>query len=618
MTKFLSMIQISKITFVLLFTIAFHAQTRNFDSELQKHPKQDSVRVEILIDYCVESLFSNPKNYLSRAKEAYQISQKNKYTKGIIRSLNCIGNYHEQKSNADQAFVYYFQALQIAEKNKDIDNQFIGFNNIGIMFNSINQPKKALQYLLQGENLMAQNKQYNTTKNASLLTNIAISYSQLQNTKKSLDYFQKVLTICKFLKLDFGIALATSNIGQIYIDEKNYPEAEKYLLQSKAIAEKLHLVKFLGNIYRNIAILESEKQNKDKAKIYYEKSLSIAKETNDKSALIITYGELEKLYYAKKDFKNAYESNKQLIVLKDSIFNTEKQSIIEELNTKYETQKKEEKIKSLSQEKKIAELENQKQKSLLFIIISSVITLSILVLLLFRKYQNNKEKQLLQSNLDKIKAEKKAVESDLKALKSQMNPHFIFNSLHSIQTQFLYGDKNIANEMMTNFTQLTRDIMETSNQKWITIEEEINILKRYLELEKMRIKDNFFYTITHDTTLELDYHKIPPMLLQPFVENSIKHGLMHKEGKKIVSIHFSLDAKEEHIVCTIEDNGIGREKSAAIQAQNKHKSFSTNSIQKSLQLLNNSGNEKDILHYEDLKDTHGNSIGTKVTITISL
>lgn len=113
-----------------------------------------------------------------------------------------------------------------------------------------------------------------------------------------------------------------------------------------------------------------------------------------------------------------------------------------------------------------------------------------------------------------------------------MNPHFIFNALNSIHVQFMYGDKLVANEQLNNFTYLTRQILEVSGKKQIAISDEVDILTKYLELEKLRFQKDFTYTISIAENIDEDYHIIPPMLIQPIVENSLKHDLMHKKGAK--------------------------------------------------------------------------------------
>jgi sensor histidine kinase YesM len=199
-----------------------------------------------------------------------------------------------------------------------------------------------------------------------------------------------------------------------------------------------------------------------------------------------------------------------------------------------------------------------------------------------------------------------------------MNPHFIFNALNSIQEQFMFGDKLLANEQMGNFTTLTRQILTVSGKKQIPLATEIDLLTKYLELEKMRFDSDFTYHIEIAENIDDEYTELPPMLIQPFVENSIKHGLLHKKGHKELLLSFALNQDETFLICTIRDNGIGREQSKVIQQKNKHNSFSTSSIAQRLELLYGGTTTENLLQYKDLKDENGNPTGTVAILQIYL
>lgn len=218
-----------------------------------------------------------------------------------------------------------------------------------------------------------------------------------------------------------------------------------------------------------------------------------------------------------------------------------------------------------------------------------------------------------------LQAEKLTLEKDLQvhlltAIKSQMNQHFMYNTLNGIQEQFLFGDKTIASEQLSNFTQLTRQILDVSSKRSIPISTEIEILTKYLDLEKMRFSEGFNYNITFGDTIDEDYHQIPPLLIQPFIENAIRHGLLHKNGEKVVEVHFELDAPEENIICTVQDNGIGRAKANEINAKRirQFDSFSTSATEERLRLLTSASTKQNFIAYQDLPE------GTKVKITIPL
>lgn len=211
------------------------------------------------------------------------------------------------------------------------------------------------------------------------------------------------------------------------------------------------------------------------------------------------------------------------------------------------------------------------------------------------------------------------IESELKALKAQMNPHFIFNSLNSIQEVFFTGDKRLANEHLSRFSQLMRNILRASSRQSLTLQEEINMMEEYLALEALRLGDTFSYNVTYDSAVDIFTMEIPPMILQPFIENSIKHGLQHKNGVKQVSINFDYDDNEEKLVCTISDNGIGRSASAIINTKRiGHQSFATSATSRRFDMLNSTREQKFAYYYIDNTDSEGNATGTTVHISLPI
>ena len=202
------------------------------------------------------------------------------------------------------------------------------------------------------------------------------------------------------------------------------------------------------------------------------------------------------------------------------------------------------------------------------------------------------------------------MELELKAIRSQMNPHFIFNCLNSIQDLILNEKTDASYDYIVLFAQLVRNTLNYSNQDFIPFEKELEFLNIYLRLEKLRFKDDFEYVIESNGVADV---KIPSLLVQPFIENALVHGLLHKIGLKKLKVTFSLN---EELICVIEDNGIGVEKSKAIKArQGGHTSFAMAAIQKRLELLKQQGFDEAAYTLEDLGQA-GNSEGTRVILTI--
>jgi hypothetical protein len=224
----------------------------------------------------------------------------------------------------------------------------------------------------------------------------------------------------------------------------------------------------------------------------------------------------------------------------------------------------------------------------------------------------------LKHNMEKrvLKMEKQLVEIQQKALRLQMNPHFIFNSLNSIQSFILTRDIDHAVNYLSKFSQLMRLILNNSGESIIPLADEIKAVVHYLEIEKLRFDNTFDYTITINPEIDEEFVGVPPMILQPYIENSIIHGLVNKNTKGTIEIVFSFDGA--NLVCTISDDGIGREKAMRLKSENGLQAASMGMLitQERLDILNRNANHKLSVNVTDLKDDHGKPCGTRVELNI--
>ena len=211
--------------------------------------------------------------------------------------------------------------------------------------------------------------------------------------------------------------------------------------------------------------------------------------------------------------------------------------------------------------KRESEIDNntiKRQTTITYILIGGLIIIGILAFLLFR---SSRQKQASNQLLI------------LKSLRNQMNPHFIFNSLNSVNSFIAKKDERSANKYLAEFSKLMREVLECSQENFIALSKEIEILKLYLNLEHFRFNSHFDFTFDVDPKINLDEYQIPPMLLQPFIENSIWHGLRYKKEKGLLTVSFT--QKSNYVEVIISDNGIGREKSKQSKTLNQKKMKST-------------------------------------------
>jgi ligand-binding sensor domain-containing protein len=246
--------------------------------------------------------------------------------------------------------------------------------------------------------------------------------------------------------------------------------------------------------------------------------------------------------------------------------------------------------------------------------ITSIIVLIVaLVMIVFRiRIQNIRKKQ--KEEFDR-KVEISKIE--LKALRAQMNPHFVFNSLNSIQHYILNSKSSEAAKYLNKFAKLIRIILSNSEKAMVTVNEDVESLNLYLELESMRFDGKFDYSINVDKSVDGDYDEIPPMLMQPYIENAILHGLNPKETKGHLKIDIFI--KNNYIVCRISDDGIGRVKSGEIKRttpSNAHKSLGMKITSERVRILNDINKSDLSVSVTDLQDANGNSAGTMVELYI--
>ena len=308
-------------------------------------------------------------------------------------------------------------------------------------------------------------------------------------------------------------------------------------------------------------------------------------------------------YQKLKNLEKALHHHVRFEEEKSSLVKLERNKMLMEADTRYQTQKKEQQIISLTQQNKIKEDKLRLRGLMLASLAGLLIVTGIITTLLIRhSFLKNINRSLVLEQ---------------KLLRSQMNPHFIFNTLSSIQFFILQEDPDKASRYLAKFSKLVRNILDNSLAESVTLSQEISTLENYLELQKIRYNETFDYLIQVDEGLEADDILIPPMLCQPFVENSIEHGFKYRENPGLVEIH--VYRRENDLVIRIKDNGIGRSKAKEIESANNndHRSLATNLISDRLKILNRKPGRKIRLEITDITNKSGIVEGTKVILVFS-
>ncbi len=528
-------------------------------------------------------------------------------------AMGCLGNIanvYEYLGKYDSALVSYTKALRMSQASGD--NRGIGFmlRGIGRIYTYKKDYKKALEY--ENKSLKILERLDNKIDVANLLEDIGFIYQSEHNNIKAIEYFERGITILKSVKTNRARVLAAKNLdnlGQFYYFMATAPEA--------------------GIITKRIKKLYIQKTEKS-----FNEAIFMARVVNDKETITNCYKLLSAAQAIQGNYVTALKSYKLYDIYKDSLDDTkkEKEMSLHEIDYKngkekdslnYVNKLQQSELQTLVHEKKLASLTRKQQ------LLYSIIILAILCLIGFYIFFQSRTKQLqLKNQLFAEKAEqqlketqyqKKVNDITFSALRSQMNPHFIFNALNTIQSYVYSNDKRTASYYLGKFSELIRKILDYSDKQKITLEEEIHVLQLYIDLEKARFGDNFIPLVEINPALDAENIFLPPMLIQPYAENAIKHGLLHLSGLKRLLIHIDKSADGEYIKIVIDDNGIGRDKSMQInQKRIDHYSFANAANERRIDLINKIEDKKTQLEIIDKKNIDGTSAGTTVIISIPI
>ena len=412
-------------------------------------------------------------------------------------------------------------------------------------------------------------------------------------------------------------------MGEYYFLQKMYNAALQNFLQGLYFHKKLNDRNEIQRTLMFIAQAYLALDKNDSALQYGREGLSLAFQTKAKQIIRDGYKVLYSVYDRKNQKGTANLYFRQYAALNDAIAN-------HQIKAKFTSYGYQQKIQLLDEESQLQQQRLKQTSQQKKILLAGIIIIFILGFILFsnillkrkneanirRIVENDLQLQKLESKKVKAEFQQQTTELKLQALRAQMNPHFIFNCLSSINRFILINKIEEASDYLTKFSRLIRMVLYNSEKSLITLESELEALRLYLDLERLRFKNAFNYSITFINTIDINAVYIPPMLIQPFAENAIWHGLMHKKG--IGKLEIQLCAANKALTCTVIDNGIGRNMAATFNSRSaeKNKSMGVEITAGRLALLNKSKNEAAVVNTEDMFDEEGNGCGTKVILTM--
>jgi len=550
---------------------------------------------------------------------------------GMIAQVYYISGYlDEDRGDYQKAFEDVRESLRLAKQNKDEWFMRIQLARIGSMFWDIGDDSTALGYFRQA----FQNLKPERIKSLELTT--LINYAELLSFYKHYDsakYYYKFADTSNEGSLRFYLA----STGRSYFSQRKYKNALADFLRALKYARQFNDHNQVMSDLIRIGDTYLAMENNNEALVYARQGLELAKKTGTKQLIMDGYKIIYSVYDSQRQPDSAYFYYKLYNRMKDSVINNriknklagyQSEQKIELLNNRTEIQQQN--ITLLNKEKEIQQVQLQKKSFLRNILVASIVLLLILAVVVFRnislkrKYEAKRREyaenelyiQKLESNKTKAELQQQSRELEMQALRAQMNPHFIFNSLNSINRFILQNDRTKASEYLTKFSKLVRMILQNSQASLITLESELNALELYLNLESVRFDFHFDYKICIPKDLDIEALKVPPSILQPYVENAIWHGLMHKEEKGHLNIEIS--EGNDQLIIKIADDGIGRNQAAALSSKSatKHKSMGLKITADRIALLQASNEIKSTVIINDLVNARGSAAGTEVIIKL--
>jgi hypothetical protein len=448
------------------------------------------------------------------------------------------------------------------------------------------------------------------------------SRDQRNEGEKAIPLLDSALAIQKGLNYKYGIIITLNNLGSAYSDyitPPDYQKADYYYRETiEMLLDSNYYSFLLPATYKSLADICLEKGDASSAQEYYQLGLNAYSDFLSKTDSVDgwfpfrriaevnyiygvgseLYEALYQLYRGRKDYLKALD----FYVLKnqadDSLEKKNTRKQIDKILTIAAEENTNQKIQLLASESELQR--NRAQLRMQWMVGLGIVILLILisVILFFQqiRLKAEQEKTLLQQRL----------------FRSQMNPHFVFNSLGSIQCSIINEEPDKAVKYLSMFSKLMRNILDSSQEETISLKDEITTIKNYLELQKVRFPRKFDYSIDVDNDIDEEQLFLPPILAQPFIENAIEHGIKHKEGKGRIDIRCR--RSNDVAMFEVEDDGIGRERARdlLLKQEESHKSLATVITRERIAALNRRSKKKITLEIIDLKDDAGKARGTLV------
>ena len=622
---------------ILFRSYAFHHTRDSLDALL--HIQLGKDRLNTLIELSDHITYSSPAEAIRLANEAIRLAENLDEKKLRLKALKVRGYANGYAGNILQSVYDMQEGLEQYSIENDSVKIAEALSDLGYLYQSQGAYDKALRNFQQS--LSIREKIRDQKGIAYSLNNIGALYWELGKADEALDYHLRAIAFFKENNMEEETGIATANLGEIYLIKEEYDKALDFFNQALALNRKLGHHIFEANNLNSIGSVYLKKNEPGKAFRFFSRAVVIQEKAGDKNGLALSHYQLGLTYQMQNllnealhhfsisssfadtihgndllvkslvhaaainnqsgNYKIAYEELNRAKQLNDSIFNLERTRQFEELKARYETERHILENKNLRQ----GNINNNIIISQQRIMLIMTIILSLLIVLMVWLFLQKRR------SADRLNA----LELEQKLLRSQMNPHFVFNTLTAIQNNILQKTVREGVNLISSLASLMRLTLDNSANEFIPFEKELQSLRLYLMLQQERYNDHFDFQTEVDPRIKENDFWLPPMLTQPFVENAIEHGFCGINYKGIISITYLL--VEKGILCEITDNGIGYHSGMNKQKENcNHHSYGIDITRQRIKILRNKYRLDARIDISDLSTQ--NLSGTRVTILMPI
>jgi hypothetical protein len=590
-----------------LFTRAQQTETDSLTQWLKTHPANDSLKIHVLhhLSYLLsETDFNKSFEYYQRVSF---LSDSLHFTYGKALANINLGILLFSEGNFESSNKAYFKAIDLSKICNAPRFEAISLNNIGENFASLKDYNKARRYALQASEINFSLKAWHgVALNYELVHRCNLEQGLFGDAKKYLDLGMPYALLTRD---NYVLSQFYNGYGKLQAIRNRNDSAIYYFNEAIRTAKQNGDIRNEFQVYLAEARYMKNFPVREKTALLY-KALQLSEQTHFAEGRSIAADELSTVYDELKNKDSSIYFYRMFKSIRDSLFSENNRQDVIVNETEWTIKKKELEYNTLkevatAQKKQIA------FKNILLVLSSIGFLLALIIaILLYRSFQSKKLKNESQYK-------QKIAETEMQALQAQMNPHFFFNSLNSIENFIMQNEKKLASDYLNKFARFIRSILDSSNNDLIEINKDIESLQLYIDLEQLRFNNKFTYHCSMDPQLLHGEFHVPALLVQPFLENAINHGIGPSERKDL-KICLKVRLVNNMIHYVIEDNGIGRDQSGIYNRLNKpyHKSVGMKLTQDRINIFNQHSDTADSVKIIDLFDDENKPAGTRIEFAL--